>query len=67
MHTNQVAPQFQSSSLSRSCSMTGFVQVMKNLENHGIIFYDFIFKARKVMESRCGLWKVMENDFDCTK
>ena len=30
-------------------------------------FYDFIFQAWKVMEFRCGAWKVMENDVDCTK
>ena len=30
-------------------------------------FYDFNFEAWKVMEFRCGLWKVMENDVDCTK
>ena len=29
-------------------------------------FYDFIFQAWKVMEFRCGSWKVMENDVNFT-
>ena len=30
-------------------------------------FDDFIFPAWKVMEFRCGSWKIMQNDVDCTK
>ena len=44
---------------------TGFVRVMENLEV--MEFYDFIFHAWKVMEFRCGSWKVKENHVDYTK
>ena len=38
---------------------------MENLESQK--FSDFIYQAWNVMEFRRGSWKVMENDFDCTK
>ena len=40
-------------------STAGFVQVMENLESHGI--YEFHFQAWKVMEFNCWSLKVMEN------
>ena len=38
---------------------SGFVQVMENLESHGI--YEFHFQAWKVMEFNCRSLKVIEN------
>ena len=39
--------------------LSGFVQVMENLESHEV--KNFIFQALKVKEFNCRLWKVVEN------
>ena len=46
--------------ISNWCVAAGFVQVMENLESHG--FSNFIFQGWKIMDFKCGQWKVMEND-----